>query len=243
VIQESASIGFAAAFGAGLLSFLSPCVLPLIPSYVTFVTGLSLEDVQRQRHVALVHALLFILGFTLVFLAMGATATALGRLLGYNRDWVGRVGGVLVIILGLYLLGAFNFSALARERRVHIATKPLGYLGSVVVGMAFAAGWTPCIGPILGAVLTYTASSADLNHGVALLLAYSMGLAVPFLLAALLMDRFVGVLARYRNVLTWSSRVAGALLVIVGAMMATDMLRILTQFLAGMTPEFLRGRL
>ncbi|MEK7401357.1 MAG: cytochrome c biogenesis protein CcdA [Gemmatimonadota bacterium] len=243
MIQESASVGFAVAFGAGLLSFLSPCVLPLIPSYVTFVTGLSLEDVQKSRHIALIHALLFILGFTLVFLAMGATATALGRMLGYNRDWVGRVGGVVVIVLGLYLLGAFNFSLLARERRVHIATKPLGYLGSVFVGMAFAAGWTPCIGPILGAVLTYTASSADLNHGLALLLAYSAGLAVPFLLAALLMDRFVAVLARYRGAMMWSSRVAGAMLVIVGVLMATDTLRVLTQWLSGMTPEFIRARL
>jgi len=242
-MQDGASVGFAVSFGAGLLSFLSPCVLPLIPSYVTFISGLSLEDVQRSRHIALVHALLFITGFTLVFLVMGATATTLGRMLGYNRDWVGRVGGVLVIGLGLYLLGAFNFSLLARERRVHVATKPLGYLGTVFVGMAFAAGWTPCIGPILGAVLTYTASSAELNHGIALLLAYSMGLAVPFLLAALLMDKFVVVLQRFRGAMLWSSRVAGAMLVIVGAMMATDMLRVLTQWLSGITPDFLRSRL
>ena len=243
MIQESLSIGFAVAFGAGLLSFLSPCVLPLIPSYVTFVTGLSLEDAQRSRHIALIHALLFVTGFTLVFLAMGATATSLGRMLGYNRDWVGRVGGVVVILLGLYLLGAFNFSLLARERRVHVATKPLGYLGSVFVGMAFAAGWTPCIGPILGAVLTFTASSAELKHGIALLFAYSMGLAVPFLLAALLLDRFVAVLARYRGAMMWSSRVAGAMLVVVGALMATDTLRVLTQWLAAATPEFLRSRI
>jgi cytochrome c-type biogenesis protein len=124
-----------------------------------------------------------------------------------------------------------------------VATKPLGYLGTVFVGMAFAAGWTPCIGPILGAVLTFTASSASLNHGIALLLAYSLGLAVPFLLAALLMDKFVAVLSRYRNAMVWSSRIAGAMLVIVGVLMATDMLRVLTQWLAGMTPDFLSKRL
>ena len=242
-MQEGVSVGFAVAFGAGLLSFLSPCVLPLIPSYVTFITGLSLEDAQRSRHLALIHALLFILGFTLVFMAMGATATTLGRMLGYNRDWVGRVGGVIVIVLGLYLLGAFNFSLLARERRVHVATKPIGYLGTVFVGMAFAAGWTPCIGPILGAVLTYTASSTDLKQGIALLLMYSMGLAVPFLLAALLLDRFVAVLARYRGAMMWSSRVAGAMLVVVGVLMVTDLMRVLTQWLAGITPELLRSRL
>ena len=169
--MEGTSLGLTIAFGAGLLSFLSPCVLPLIPSYVTFITGMSLEDVRRSRRIALVHALLFILGFTLVFLALGATATALGRVLFVHRDWVGRVGGVLVIVLGLYLLGVFQIGAFARERRVHVAEKPLGYLGTVVVGMAFAAGWTPCIGPILGGVLTYTASEADLGRGLVLLLA------------------------------------------------------------------------
>ena len=240
---EAASVGLAISFTAGVLSFLSPCVLPLIPSYVTFVTGLSLEDVQRSRHIALAHALLFVLGFTLIFLALGATATTVGRLLGYNREWVGRVGGVLVIVLGLYLLGVFNFGAFARERRVHIATKPLGYLGTVLVGMAFAAGWTPCIGPILGAVLTYTASSADLNRGLVLLLAYSLGLAVPFVVAALMIDRFIPLFQRYRSALVWTTRAAGVLLLFVGVLMLTDMMRLLTQWLQGMTPDFLRSRL
>lgn len=240
---EASSVGLAISFTAGILSFLSPCVLPLIPSYVTFVTGLSLEDVQRSRHIALAHALLFVLGFTLIFLALGATATTVGRLLGYNREWVGRVGGVLVIVLGLYLLGVFNFGFFARERRLHIATKPLGYLGTVLVGMAFAAGWTPCIGPILGAVLTYTASAADLNRGLVLLLAYSLGLAVPFVLAALMIDRFIPLFQRYRSALVWTTRAAGVLLLFVGVLMLTDMMRLLTQWLQGMTPDFLRSRL
>lgn len=240
---EAASVGLAISFTAGILSFLSPCVLPLIPSYVTFVTGLSLEDVQRSRHIALAHALLFVLGFTLVFLALGATATTVGRMLGYNREWVGRVGGVLVIVLGLYLLGVFNFGVFARERRLHIATKPLGYLGTVFVGMAFAAGWTPCIGPILGAVLTYTASSADLNRGLVLLLAYSLGLAVPFVIAALMIERFIPLFQRYRSALVWTTRAAGVLLLFVGVLMLTDMMRLLTQWLQGMTPDFLRSRL
>lgn len=242
-MAETASIGFAISFAAGLLSFLSPCVLPLIPSYVTFVTGLSLEDVQRARRVALMHSLLFVLGFSLIFLALGATATTLGRLLGYNREWVGRIGGVLVIVLGLYLLGVFNVGFFARERRFHVANKPLGYLGTVFVGMAFAAGWTPCIGPILGAVLTYTASSADLNRGLMLLAAYSLGLAVPFILAALMVERFVTFFQRYRGAMVWTSRVAGALLICVGVLMLTDTMRLLSQWLNGFTPEFLRSRL
>jgi len=242
-MSEPATIGFAISFAAGLLSFLSPCVLPLIPSYVTFVTGLSLEDVQRARRVALVHSLLFVLGFSLIFLALGATATTLGRMLGYNREWVGRIGGILVIVLGLYLLGAFNIGWFSRERRLHIADKPLGYLGTVFVGMAFAAGWTPCIGPILGAVLTYTASSADLNRGLVLLSAYSLGLAVPFVLAALMVDRFIGLFQRYRGAMIWTSRIAGVLLIGVGILMLTDTMRLLSQWLNPYTPEFLRSRL
>ncbi|MEX2154946.1 MAG: cytochrome c biogenesis protein CcdA [Gemmatimonadaceae bacterium] len=242
-MENAASVGIAISFAAGLLSFLSPCVLPLIPSYVTFVTGLTLEDVQRSRRIALVHSLLFITGFTIIFLALGATATTIGRMLGYNREWVGRIGGVLVIVLGLYLLGVFNFGLFARERRLHIATKPLGYLGTVFVGMAFAAGWTPCIGPILGAVLTYTASSADLDRGLVLLFAYSMGLALPFVLAALMVDRFIGVFQRYRGALVWTTRAAGVLLLFVGVLMLTDMMRLLSQWLQPMTPEFLRSRL
>lgn len=242
-MESAASVGIAISFAAGLLSFLSPCVLPLIPSYITFVTGLSLEDVSRARRIALVHSLLFVTGFTLIFLALGATATTIGRLLGYNREWVGRIGGVIVIVLGLYLLGVFNFSALTRERRLHVANKPLGYLGTVFVGMAFAAGWTPCIGPILGAVLTYTASSADLNRGLLLLFVYSLGLAVPFVLAALMIEHFMRLFIKYRRVMLWTSRIAGVLLICVGIMMLTDTMRVLTQWLQPFTPEFLRSRL
>ena len=241
--MPDAAIGLTISFTAGVLSFLSPCVLPLIPSYISFITGLSLDDVQRSRRIALVHSLLFVTGFTLIFLALGATATVMGRLLLQHRDWVGRIGGVLVIVFGLYLLGVFNISAFARERRIHISNKPLGYLGTVLVGMAFAAGWTPCIGPILGAVLTYTASSADLNRGLLLLLAYSLGLALPFVLAALMIDRFMTLFQRYRGALVWMSRVSGVLLLAVGILMITGSMTILTAWLQGWTPESLRSRL
>ena len=240
---QSDSIGLTISFTAGVLSFLSPCVLPLIPSYVSFITGLSLDDVQRSRRITLVHSLLFVTGFTLVFLALGATATVMGRLLHQYRDWVGRIGGVLVIVLGLYLLGVFNIGALARERRVHIANKPLGYLGTVFVGMAFAAGWTPCIGPILGGVLTYTASSADLNRGLLLLLAYSLGLAVPFLLAAVMLERFMTLFQRYRGALVWMSRASGVLLIAIGVLMITGSMTVLTAWLQQWTPDFLRSRI
>ena len=241
--MQSASLGIGISFTAGVLSFLSPCVLPLIPSYVSFITGLSLDDVQRSRRITLIHSLLFIAGFTIVFLLLGATATVLGQVLLRQRDWVGRIGGVLVIVLGLYLLGVFNIGALSTERRVHIATKPLGYLGTLLVGMAFAAGWTPCIGPILGGVLTYTASSADLNRGLVLLFAYSVGLAVPFLLAALMIDRFMELFQRYRGALVWMSRISGVLLIAVGVLMITGSMTVLSAWLQRFTPEFLRSRL
>jgi cytochrome c-type biogenesis protein len=149
------------------------------------------------------------------------------------------VGGVLVIVLGMYLLGIFNIGALSRERRIHVAEKPLGYLGTILVGMAFAAGWTPCIGPVLGGVLTYTASSADLNRGLVLLLAYSLGLAVPFLLAALMIDRFMTFFQRVRGALLWMSRISGALLIAVGVLMLTGSMTVLSGWLQRWTPDFL----
>jgi cytochrome c-type biogenesis protein len=240
---QAATIDVTVSFTAGVLSFLSPCVLPLIPSYITFITGMSLDDVQRARRVALVHSLLFIAGFTLVFLALGATATIVGRALFRHREWVGRAGGVLVIVLGLYLVGVFNIGVFARERRVHVSTKPLGYAGTLLVGMAFAAGWTPCIGPILGGVLTYTASSADLNHGLVLLLAYSMGLALPFLLAALMIERFMALFQKYKGALTWMSRASGILLIAVGILMITGSMTVLSGWLQRWTPDALRDRL
>ena len=242
-MEDSTTVGVAIAFTAGLLSFLSPCVLPLIPSYVTFVTGLSLEDVQRSRRTAVVHSLLFIAGFTLIFLALGATATTFGRVLLTYRDWVNRIGGTLIIIFGLYMLGALNVGIFSRERRIHLATKPAGYLGTVLVGVAFGAGWTPCIGPILGSILLYTSSTADLTRGLGLLFAYSMGLAVPFLLSTLAVDRFLSAFHRARPWLAWVSRVAGVLLIIVGILLITGDFTRLAAMLQGMTPEFLRSRI
>jgi cytochrome c-type biogenesis protein len=241
--MEGTSLGLTIAFGAGLLSFLSPCVLPLIPSYVTFITGLSLEDVQKSRRAALIHSLLFVLGFTLIFLALGATATALGQLLGYQRVWITRVGGVLIIVFGLYMLGVFNISLFSQERRIHIANKPIGYLGTLLVGIAFGAGWTPCIGPILGSILTYAASSADLSRGIWLLLAYSLGLAVPFLLSAIAVERFLDFFSRMKRQMGWITRTSGVLMIAIGILMVTNYFTVLAGVLNQYTPEFLKSRL
>jgi cytochrome c-type biogenesis protein len=242
-MAEPASTGLALAFSAGLLSFLSPCVLPLVPSYLTFVTGVGLDDLGSARRSALVHALLFVLGFTLIFVALGASATVLGRLLGAYRDWITRLGGALVVLFGLYLLGAVRVSAFDRERRMHLANKPLGYLGTVLVGVAFGAGWTPCLGPILGTILTYTAATADLSRGLPLLLAYSIGLALPFLLAAVAVERFLAAVTRMRPYLARVSQVSGVLLIIVGVMMMLDYFTTLGRYLQEVTPEAIRSRL
>ncbi len=237
------SVGFIVAFTAGLLSFLSPCVLPLIPSYVTFITGLSLDDATRARRAALVHSLLFVLGFSLIFIALGAGATALGRLLIAYRGAITKIGGVLIIVFGLYLLGVFNVALFARERRVHLADKPAGYLGTVLVGIAFGAGWTPCIGPILGAIFTYNMSNPDLVRGTGLLGAYSLGLAVPFVASALALQHFLDFFARIRSKLLVLSRVSGALLIVVGVLMITNQFTRLATRLQSLTPDAIYNRI
>ena len=218
-------------------------MLPLVPSYLTFVTGMSLDDVQRVRRSTVVHALLFIIGFTIVFVLLGATATAVGRLLLHQRLWLTRIGGVLVMLFGLYLLGLLQITPFARERRLHLSDKPLGYLGSVLVGVAFGAGWTPCIGPILGGILTYTATQADFALGIGLLLTYELGLAVPFVLSAIAVERLIELTRAYGRHLVWVSRISGAMVLALGILMVTGYLPLLTAFLQSLTPAFLRQRL
>jgi cytochrome c-type biogenesis protein len=242
-LEAGRNVSFAVAFMAGLLSFLSPCVLPLIPSYVGFITGLTAEDLQVRRGEAMAHALWFVGGFSIVFMALGATASELGSFLLRYHTWIGRVGGVLVLAFGLYLLGVARPAFLMRERRFHIANKPLGYVGSAVVGVAFGAAWTPCIGPILGAILTLAAASASVAQGTALLGVYALGLAVPFVVTAVLLDRFLVWFQHFRPYLVWVERVAGALLVILGVLLVTDRFTLLAGYLQGLTPEFLKNRL
>jgi cytochrome c-type biogenesis protein len=242
-MESSATLGVAIAFTAGILSFLSPCVLPLVPSYLGFVTGLSLEDMSRARRVALIHSLLFVCGFTAIFVGLGAGATALGVVLASYREWIGRVGGVLLVLFGLVLLEVIRVPALSRDRRIYLADKPVGYLGSVVVGIAFGAGWTPCIGPVLGGILSLASATASMSRGVGLLLAYSAGLAVPFLLASLAIERFLSLFARLRAGLAWVSRISGALLIVVGILLAAGWFTMLATWLQRLTPAALQGRL
>jgi cytochrome c-type biogenesis protein len=242
-VNEPAALGFLVAFVAGLLSFLSPCVLPLVPSYVGFLTGMTLPEVTGRRRVALTHALLFVSGFSLVFILLGASATALGRALNYYQVWLQRLGGALIILFGLLCLGVFNSRLLSQERRLHLERKPVGYLGSVLVGMAFAAGWTPCIGPVLGAILGLAATSTDVSRGMLLLAVYSAGLALPFLVAAVAVDSFLDWFQRFRRFLPWVMRISGVMLVFVGILLLTGEFTRLAGWLQGLTPDFLREQL
>lgn len=242
-MNEPAALGIFVAFIAGVLSFLSPCVLPLVPSYLGFLTGMTLPEVSVRRHRVLLHAFLFVGGFSLVFILLGASATALGRALNYYQVWLQRVGGVLIILFGLVCLGAFNFQLFTRERRVQLDRKPVGYLGSALVGMAFAAGWTPCIGPVLGGILGLAATSGDVSRGMMLLAVYSAGLALPFLIAAVAIESFLDWFQRFRRFLPWVMRVSGVLLVFVGILLVTGEFTRLAGWLQALTPEGLREQL
>jgi cytochrome c-type biogenesis protein len=239
----ASAVSLSVALAAGLLSFLSPCVLPLIPSYLGFLTGLSAEEFERRRGTALLHALWFIAGFSVIFVILGATASALGSLVGHSQVWIGRAGGVLVILFGLYLLGVPGPAWLLPERRIALARKPLGYLGSAVVGITFGAAWTPCVGPILGAILTLAAARESVSQGAVLLAAYALGLAIPFVVAALALERFLAWFQRFRPYLVWVDRVAGTLLILLGILLVTDRFTLLAGYLQGLTPKILRSRL
>ncbi len=241
--MNTASLSWFVAFSAGLLSFLSPCVLPLVPSYIGFITGLGLEDITRARRTTLVHALLFVLGFSAIFILLGAGATLIGQLLLSYKSLIAKNGGVLLIGLGLWMFGMFQWGALAQERRVHLSDKPIGYLGTILVGVAFGAGWTPCLGPILAGILMVAGSEANVGRGITLLAAYSAGLAVPFLLSAIAIERFFVFFQRFRSRLGLVNRIAGALLIIVGVMLLTGWFEMLAGWLQQITPDFLRQRL
>ena len=235
------SIPLAGVFLAGTVSFLSPCVLPLVPGYLSFITGMSLEDLRAgvDRRAALTHSLLFVSGFTLIFVLMGASASFLGQFFRAYDLWIARIGGVIIIILGLYLAGVLRLTPLDRERRVHLNDKPVGHLGTLGVGAAFAAGWTPCIGPMLGTALTLAATAEYMWAGVGYLFVYSMGLAVPFLLATLAVGAFLRGFQRFRHLLPALQVTAGVLLIVVGVMLVSGTFTVLSTYLIRFTPDFL----
>lgn len=239
------SVTFAVAFAAGVLSFLSPCVLPLVPSYLGFITGMSYDDLRAEtsRKAILVPALAFVSGFSLVFLLMGAGASLIGVILLRYQDLIARVGGVLIIIFGLHFLGVFRIAGLMREKRLHLESRPAGILGAVAVGVVFGAGWTPCIGPVLGAVLTYAGTRGSMWGGLLLLFFYSLGLAIPFLLAALLTRQFLNASQRMRKAMPVLEKVSGAILLIAGILLVTGNFTALSAYFVRFTPDWLLERM
>lgn len=226
----SHEVTYIGAFIAGLLSFLSPCVLPLIPSYITYITGISFADLQAEhpshiiRQKSILHSLCFISGFTAVFVLLGASATFIGSFLSENAVIIRKVGGVLLVLLGLHVTGIFHVKFLLGEKRVSIKHKPAGYAGSFLVGIAFAAGWTPCIGPILAAILAVAATEERVYQGVLLLLLYSLGLGVPFFLSALAMHRFMEVFNRFKKYIHIFEIITGVFLIVIGVLIYSNWL-------------------
>ena len=234
---DGGPVSFALAFGAGLASFLSPCVLPVVPGYVGFVTGLTLDDFRSARadsarRQAAQHAALFILGFSLLFVVLGASATALGTVVRRALPLIQQVGGAVIVLFGMYMLGLVRMPLLMQERRVQLAAKPAGKVGSVVAGIAFGAGWTPCIGPVLASILLYAGMSGTVLHGAALLAAYALGLGVPFFIAAVGLSWFLERTRLLRRWLVPIERAAGVVMVVAGALLFTGRFSALSRFFA-----------
>ncbi len=224
------------AFFAGVLSFISPCVLPIIPSYLTYITGVSFKELtethsrSRLRWITVSHSLLFILGFSMVFVLMGASASYLGQLIVQYQVWLMRGGGVLIIFLGLHFIGVFNIPFLQMEKRVELKKKPLGYFGSFLVGVIFAAGWTPCVGPILSTILIYASTQQSFSTGVFLLAIYSIGLGVPFFLASIAFNSFLSAFEKIKRYMRVITIISGLFLITIGILFLTDLFGRLNAF-------------
>ena len=229
---------------AGLISFLSPCVLPLVPPYLCFLGGTTFDQLTGEGKVppdvyraVVLAAIAFVFGFTTVFVALGATATAIGQLVAGNLELLAKIAGVAIIIVGLHFLGIFKIPFLYRELRSHAVSAPAGMLGAYLVGLAFAFGWTPCIGPVLAAILAIAASKDSVAQGTSLLFIYSMGLGIPFVAAALAFGPFMGFLTRFRKHLGAVEKVMGGLLVLTGVMFITGSMQTLAIWLLDMFPS------
>ncbi len=246
--MTGASVGIVVAFTAGLFSFLSPCVLPLFPSYLSFITGMSVGDLTGDltaaaRRRVMLHAVTFVLGFSVVFVALGASFSAAGQLLFQYRTAIRIIGGLLIIVFGLYIAGLLNVGFFARTQQWQIREKPAGYVGSFLVGVTFAIGWTPCVGPILGAILSLAGTAETVERGIGLLIAYSAGLGLPFLLSAIALGSFLKFFKRYRPFIPVVERGAGVLLIAVGLLVVTNYYIVLNSWAIALTPEWLLRRL
>lgn len=225
------------AFTAGLLSFASPCILPLVPSYITYITGISFKELtlserrSKLRWITLVHSLLFIFGFSVIFILMGASASYLGQILIKYQPLIIKIGGILIICLGIHFLGIVNIPFLQREKRFELKKKPISYFGSFLVGVVFAAGWTPCIGPILSSILIYASTAKSFKTGVWLLSLYSLGLGIPFLLSSIAFNSFIYTFQKIQRYMKLVTVLSGLLLISIGILLLTGQFSRLSSYL------------
>ncbi len=223
------------AFGAGLLSFLSPCVLPLIPGYISYISGSSLNDLIKKKNINLTPIILFTLGFSIVFIIFGAASTFLGQVLLQNSYELRIVAGLIIIILSLHIIGVINLKFLNYEKRIQTSSN-VNFYSPILIGMAFAFGWTPCIGPILGSILVLAATEENINKGIFLLIFYSMGLALPFILSGYLIQKFLIFSKNFKKNINLVSKIGGIILLITGILILTNQLQALGYYLLNIFP-------
>lgn len=244
-MESAQQISILVALGAGLLSFISPCVLPLFPAYFSFITGMSATDIhntatlRQQRARTMLHALCFIAGFSLIFIALGASFSLLGSFLRAHLDLIQRIGGVVIIFFGLLLVGLFKIPLLMRSASLRVNHRPAGYLGAFLVGVSFAVGWTPCVGPILGSILFLASSTAEVNRGVMLLGVYSLGLGIPFFLSSLAVPAFFQLFGRVAGYLRAVEIGGGVLMILVGILVSTGYFTVLNSYTLRLVPAWL----
>ena len=224
------------AFGAGFISFLTPCVLPIIPGYISYITGKNLDEIEQDRRRVLIKTILFSIGFSLVFIILGATASAVGNILLFLSNELRIVAGILIILFSLQMLGIFNFSFLNQEKRMETRGYQNNYAFPLLVGAAFAFGWTPCIGPVLGSILALSATEASVSSGVLLLSFYSLGLAIPFILSGYLMQKFLIFSKNFKKNINKVSKIGGIILLITGILIITNQLQALGYYLLDIFP-------
>jgi cytochrome c-type biogenesis protein len=231
-----------AAFLAGLVSFLSPCVLPLVPGYVSLISGAGVEELQTQEarllRKVMLNSIAFILGFSVVFITLGAISTEVGQLLAHYKSLLAKVAGVIIILFGLHLTGIFRINALYTDARMHSVKGGSTMLGAFVIGFAFAFGWTPCVGPILAVILGFAAEQDSVTKGIFLLAVYSLGLAVPFLLTSLALERFLKFYSRFRSHMHKLEILSGALLIFLGFLLVFGRFTLISNFLAPFLSRF-----
>lgn len=225
------------AFLGGVVSFLSPCVLPLIPSYISYITGLSFKDLTedtdraRIRRVTLINSILFVAGFSFIFILLGASSSSIGRLFFQYRDIVRIAGGVLIILFGLFVAGIINLNFLMRERRIELKDRPAGLIGSFIIGLTFGAGWTPCIGPILGTILIYASTKDSILYGMGLLGVYSLGLGLPFIISAMAINMFLSYTKRLQRYMRYIMILSGLILIVFGILLLTNSVGFITRYM------------